>query len=238
MNIHVTSKPMVSIGGFAFACALLGDPTQTYAANSKMRFQDWVYEIIADEMTDAKRHIAYSKSVSGAKPGLIIIKCDDESTRPYASYITGMFMGIDFEQTQVTYRVDKGATIKEYWKMDKSSVHNMDRDQVAVMAQKMMVGNKFIIQAYDYEFDMAQHTFSLSGSSAAIGRVMDNCAGATTQPVPAQQPVVKSYQQPPAETYQPQSTYTYQQPAPPKPTSRRSITGSTKGMPLEQILGQ
>ena len=238
MNMQVMGKPMVSIGGFALACALLGEPTQAYAANSETRFQDWIYKTMTDEIGDTTQHIALSHPVSGSKDGLIIIKCDDQSTRPYASYLTGMFMGLSSDDTKTTYRVDKNVPIEQYWQMGKGHVLNFNRDQVAIMAQQMMAGNKFVIQAYDYEFDLAQHVFSLKGSSAAIGRVMDNCASSDLHSAPVQQSATESYQ--PVEIYQPQQqpAYTYQPPPAPTSKPRRSITGSTKGMSLEDILGQ
>lgn len=188
-------------------------------------FGDWTYEIITDEMSGTKHHVAITSAIRGqlgsGPSATMIVKCDARKKRPYASYRTGKFMGINFDETQVTYRIDQEAPVDERWKMSDRSVLDIGGKMTDVLPSKMMAGKQLIMRAFTYDNHVVQHQFSLNGASAAIGLVLDNCGGRL--------PDVNNV---------PQPTYTYQQLPPSKPQPRRPITGSTKGMSLEDILGQ
>ena len=182
---------MFHIGIIACVMLLVQSVAQAQVTPGPVQeFGDWTFQVLTDEIKDVEHYRASTKSTKG-RSGILSVLCNSEIRRPYTSYTTGMFMGIDLNETTVTYRVDGQPPVRERWKMSDDVVMTFGRDRKLglTLPTKMMDGRQLFIRAFSYDSDVAQHKFSLNGASEAIGIVFERCG--MSVPAKMNSPVVR-----------------------------------------------
>lgn len=129
----------------------------------------WRYNADRDPFTD---EIASTASIS--KPGVfgasLIIRCKDGYLEAY--FIPGQYIGDD--SADVRFRFGKEDIENEVWSASTNGTA-VFADRAAEFARLAASSSTLAIEVSDFSDTPHSEVFSLAGSSAAIGRVMQNC---------------------------------------------------------------
>ena len=129
----------------------------------------WVYESSKDPFTDEIRHYAYTAT---NMPGFLFVGCANSSRMYVLVKLGHLDMRID-SLRNVTWRVDDNEPILQMWRNNKKG-GAMIYDQAAYeLAQKIEDATQRVVVQSNGNTEQ----FSVKGSTAAIGKVLDNCRG-------------------------------------------------------------
>jgi hypothetical protein len=132
----------------------------------------WSYSSKVDEFADTSVHSAIVNSNDGK--GFAVVKCNEKSKLEiYLS--VGEFIGSD-DSYPVRYRIDKGTPEMSKWGVSTkgTAVFVKNSDKV-FLARKLMSGNQLLLEVTDFRGTPNKSKYSLSGSTKAIGKVLDAC---------------------------------------------------------------
>ncbi len=130
--------------------------------------QTWRYSSRTDQFSDARISTASGMLPNGAAG--LVVRCS--GWRIEAFYTVRDYL--DNEGAQTRYRIDGGEVVDNYWdtSTDGGGVFS---PEPGIFARRLAGGNRVVIQAEKYNGTPVTYTFSLSGSAAAINRVLSDC---------------------------------------------------------------
>jgi hypothetical protein len=126
----------------------------------------WQYSATTDQFTDQRRSRAWS-STRGA---VISVRCAEGQVETYLMVQTY----IDNDDANVRYRVDKGEVDENVWSSSTTGT-GVFSPYAAQTARELASGSRFVIEVTNFADTPYTFSFSLAGSGAAIGRVLNDC---------------------------------------------------------------
>lgn len=123
-----------------------------------------------DPLTDERVATASVTSVAGSSQRSVVVRCKGKELEAYVHFDEFLDRG----SVGVQWRVDKGRLHSDRWipSTDGLAVFPHDSED---FARALMRGSQLLIEAKDFRWQPYRITFSLAGSSAAIGKVLSSC---------------------------------------------------------------
>ena len=122
-----------------------------------------------DPFTDEVTIVASTEGVENSSQSTIV-RCKGTKFDTYVNF--GGSLGDDF--VHIRYRLDKTKPVSERW-LTSDDGTSAFADKEMHLARLLMDGNTFIIEARGARGSTHLASFSLTGSSSAIGSVMEHC---------------------------------------------------------------
>ena len=133
---------------------------------------DWVYESDVDAFTDSETHTA--RTSASDVDGFAVARCADDSFELIFS--VGEYIGSD-DRYAVRYRIDKEPPGSSEWGVSTTGTAVFaNAVEGQRLARSMMSGSTMLLEVTDYQGTPHRASYSLSGSSVALQKVLEACA--------------------------------------------------------------
>jgi hypothetical protein len=134
----------------------------------------WTYEKSIDKFDDSLVSYAHGSAPGGS----MWVRCKGDVIE---TYFATVFVYIGNEDAAVRYRIDKGEVDEDYWSTSTEG-DALFAPHPAATAREMAAGSRLAIEAMDFQDTPHTYSLSLSGSGAAINKVLADCG------IPARNP--------------------------------------------------